>query len=101
MSENIEKQISCSPGTQEPAAMPQPVIPSGRDATRGIIVPVPLAGLGGPRADTRPDWSTVMLRGSYHPSTMALVSRAKVRKVFLPKYNITPLMLTTNPVFSA
>ncbi|XP_006800592.1 putative transcription factor ovo-like protein 3 [Neolamprologus brichardi] len=79
VSENIEKQISCSPGTQDPATMPQPVITSGRDATRGIIVPVPLTGLGGPRADTRPDWSTVMLRGSYHPSTMALVSRAKPR----------------------
>ncbi|XP_029375628.1 putative transcription factor ovo-like protein 3 isoform X2 [Echeneis naucrates] len=45
-----------------------------------MCVPVPLESLGGRGADGRLDWSTLMLPGSfYHPSTLALVSRAKAR----------------------
>ncbi|XP_070774131.1 putative transcription factor ovo-like protein 3 [Enoplosus armatus] len=79
-SENAKEQISFSPDTQQPAALPQPVVTLGCGTAAGMRVPVPLAGSGGPGADKRPDWSTLMLRGSfYHPSTLALVSRAKVR----------------------
>lgn len=63
------------------AALPQSAAASGCGTAAGIIVPVPMAGSGGPLADTRPDWSTMILQGSfYHAST--LVSRAKVTSDF-------------------
>ncbi|TDH04542.1 hypothetical protein EPR50_G00133640 [Perca flavescens] len=74
------EQISCSPNTQQPATVPQSVATVGCGTAAGMRVSVPFAGSGGPGADTRPDWSTLMLRGSfYHPSTLALVTRAKPR----------------------
>ncbi|KAM9348957.1 putative transcription factor ovo-like protein 3 [Symphorus nematophorus] len=65
---------------QQPVTVPQPVASLGCGTAAGMRVPVPLAGSGASGANTRPDWSTLMLRGSfYHPSTLALVSRAKPR----------------------
>lgn len=79
MSENAKEQISCSPDTQQPATLAQPAATLGCRAAAGLRVPVPLAGAGRPGADTRPDWSTLMLRGSfYHPTTLALVRGTKV-----------------------
>ncbi|XP_041808631.1 putative transcription factor ovo-like protein 3 [Chelmon rostratus] len=66
--------------TQQPATVHQPVASLGCGTAVRMRVPGPLAVSGGPGADTRPDWSTLMLRGPfYHPSTLALVNRAKPR----------------------
>ncbi|TKS83833.1 Transcription factor [Collichthys lucidus] len=68
---------------QQPDAVAQPAAALGCGTAAGIRVPVPLGsgsgGPGGPGPNTRPDWSTLILRGSfYHPNTLALVSRAKI-----------------------
>ncbi|XP_044079018.1 putative transcription factor ovo-like protein 3 [Siniperca chuatsi] len=78
--ENAKEQMSSSSDTQQPATLPQPVVTLGCGTAAGMRVPVPLAGSGGPGADTRPDWSILMLQGSlYHSSALTLVSRAKPR----------------------
>ncbi|XP_023260398.1 transcription factor Ovo-like 2 [Seriola lalandi dorsalis] len=78
VSENTKEQISCSPDTQQSATVPQPVSTLRYGTAARMRVPVPVAGSGGRGADTRLDWSTLMLQGSfYHSSTLALVSRAK------------------------
>ncbi|XP_026227418.1 C2H2-type zinc finger protein [Anabas testudineus] len=67
-------------GTQLPATVTQSLANVESGVVAGMRVPVPLAGSGGPVADTRLDWSTLMLEGSFYPSsTLALVSRAKPR----------------------
>ncbi|XP_070839610.1 putative transcription factor ovo-like protein 3 [Chaetodon trifascialis] len=74
VSENVKEH-----DTEQPTTVPQPVA-IGCGTAAGMRVPGPLAVSGGPGADTRSDWSTLMLRGPfYHPSTLALVSRAKPR----------------------
>ncbi|CAJ1064475.1 putative transcription factor ovo-like protein 3 [Xyrichtys novacula] len=79
-SENSKQEESCSPDTEQSAPLPHTV--SAQDdlmAAKGRV-PVPLQGSGAPAADTRPDWSSMMLRGSfYHPSALTLISRAKAR----------------------
>ncbi|KAI3373485.1 hypothetical protein L3Q82_021952 [Scortum barcoo] len=79
VNENAKDQTSCSLDTQQPATVPQPVSTLGCGTPAGLRAP-PLAEPGGPGSDTRPDWSTLMVRGSfYHSSALALVSRAKPR----------------------
>ncbi|XP_075957383.1 putative transcription factor ovo-like protein 3 [Anarhichas minor] len=69
------EQTPCCPDTQQPSTVAQSVTLGC--GTAGMRVSVPLAGSGGPGADNRLDWSTVMLRGSvYHPTTLGL-HRAK------------------------
>ncbi|GLD47289.1 putative transcription factor Ovo-like 1 [Lates japonicus] len=76
VSENAKEQISCCPDTQQPATVPQPEAILGYETAARMG----LAGSGGSGSDARLDWSTVILQGSfYHPSTLALVSRAKPR----------------------
>ncbi|XP_034462894.1 putative transcription factor ovo-like protein 3 [Hippoglossus hippoglossus] len=78
VSENINEQIPCNPGPQHPSTVPQSVATLG--VAPRMILPVPLAGSGGPGADARLDWSTLMLPGSfYHHSILAPVSSAKPR----------------------
>ncbi|XP_035796545.1 putative transcription factor ovo-like protein 3 isoform X1 [Amphiprion ocellaris] len=80
VSETTKEQESYSSDTQQPTTVPLPVTTSGCGSAAGIIVPVPWQVSGQPPVDTRPDWSTLMLRGSlYHHSALALVSRAKPR----------------------
>ncbi|KAF3706818.1 Transcription factor Ovo-like 2 [Channa argus] len=63
---------------EQPGNVPQPVANIGCGTAAGMRVSVPLVGSGGPRAEPSPDWSTLMLQGSfYHPNTLGLVSRAK------------------------
>ncbi|XP_059208191.1 putative transcription factor ovo-like protein 3 [Centropristis striata] len=70
------EQISCCPATVPQSS--QAALDCGTAA--GMTASGPSAGPGEPGADTRPDWPSLMLRGSfYHPSTLALVSRAKPR----------------------
>ncbi|XP_067350579.1 putative transcription factor ovo-like protein 3 [Channa argus] len=65
---------------EQPGNVPQPVANIGCGTAAGMRVSVPLVGSGGPRAEPSPDWSTLMLQGSfYHPNTLGLVSRAKPR----------------------
>lgn len=86
-SENARKHDS-----QQIATVPLPVANLQCETTAGIRAPIPLVGSGGPGGEARPEWSTLMLRGSlYHPSALAIVSRAKVR-LFYVKYNITPII---------
>ncbi|KAK5859305.1 hypothetical protein PBY51_003382 [Eleginops maclovinus] len=74
------EQISCSPDTQQHAALIQSEAPSGYGTAAGRRESVASAGSGALGTDSRHDWSTLMLRGSfYHPSTLTLVSRAKPR----------------------
>lgn len=73
----VMEPILCSPDTQQHAAVHQSVAPPTGAA--GLRESVPLAGPGAPGADSRHDLSTLMRQGSfYHPSTLTLVSRAKV-----------------------
>ncbi|XP_034540242.1 putative transcription factor ovo-like protein 3 [Notolabrus celidotus] len=76
-SESSKQQEPCSPDVPQSAPVPHAV--STARAT-GVRVPVPSAGSGIPVANTRPDWSSLMLRGSfYHPTALALINRAKAR----------------------
>ncbi|XP_019962186.1 putative transcription factor ovo-like protein 3 [Paralichthys olivaceus] len=71
VSENIKEQIPFNPGPQHTSTVPQ--------AAR-MRYPMPLVGSGGPGADVRVEWSTLMLPGSfYHHSILAPVSSAKPR----------------------
>ncbi|XP_033489753.1 putative transcription factor ovo-like protein 3 [Epinephelus lanceolatus] len=73
------EQMSCSRDIQQPTTVPQSGV-LGCGTAAGMRLSLPLAGSGGPGADARPNWSTLMLRGSfYHPNALALVSRAKPR----------------------
>ena len=79
VSENSKEQISF-PDTHQPDIVTQLGANLEYERAEGIRMPVLLAGSGEPGADIRQEWSTLMLRGSfYHPSTLALVSRVKVR----------------------
>ncbi|KAM9847008.1 putative transcription factor ovo-like protein 3 [Aulostomus maculatus] len=66
------EQVSCSADVQCVATVPQPVSILGWES-------------GGRVTDTRQDWSALMLQGSfYHPTTLALVSRAKLNPCTAP-----------------
>uniref|UniRef100_UPI0037E86490 putative transcription factor ovo-like protein 3 n=1 Tax=Semicossyphus pulcher TaxID=241346 RepID=UPI0037E86490 len=76
--EKAQEQKGCSPEGQQSHPVPLTVSTPGCVTAAGMRVPVPLTEA--PATDSRPDWSALMLRGSfYHPSTLALVSRAKPR----------------------
>ncbi|XP_034033355.1 putative transcription factor Ovo-like 1 [Thalassophryne amazonica] len=71
-SENPKKQISCSSNATS-TILQSTVAPGQR-------VPVPFEGSGARGVNTGHEWPTLMIQGSfYHPSALALVSRAKAR----------------------
>ncbi|KAM9385731.1 uncharacterized protein KZ484_007269 [Pholidichthys leucotaenia] len=76
-SEKPEEQLSTGCDTEQSVPVSQQEVPSVCGEAPRILVPVPLARSGGPRAE-RPGWANLMLQDSfYHPSTLALASRAK------------------------
>ena len=89
------EQISCSPDTEQHAAVHQSVAPTGYGTAAEMRES---AGSGAPGADSRHDLSTLMLQGSfYHPSTLTLVSRAKVRSEFYSRVKFHSHYTTSFP----